>query len=101
MKKLYQKSSFFFISGNDKKCKNGQKPIIIVMVVSHHDHIVHSTNTAPTPALVGVAMAPSAMLQGFDGHGIRAPAPAPTSSVAFIGLEASLRLNIGLGLIWL
>ncbi|GKB85712.1 hypothetical protein Tco_0957984 [Tanacetum coccineum] len=64
------------------------------MVVSHHDHIVHSTNTAPTPALVGVAMAPSAMLQGFDGHGIRAPAPAPTSGVASIGLEASLRLNI-------
>ncbi|GJZ03769.1 early nodulin-like protein 14 [Tanacetum coccineum] len=62
---------FFFISGHDEKCRNGQKLIIIVMAVSHHDHVVRSTNTAPTPALVVVAMAPSAMLQGFDGHGIR------------------------------
>ncbi|GKB50061.1 hypothetical protein Tco_0900814 [Tanacetum coccineum] len=41
-------------------------------------------------------MAPSAMLQGFNRHGIRAPAPAPTSGVASIGLEASLGLNMGL-----
>ncbi|GJS87331.1 hypothetical protein Tco_0769967 [Tanacetum coccineum] len=46
-------------------------------------------------------MAPSAMLQGFNRHGIRAPAPAPTSGVASIGLEASLGLNMGLVvLVW-
>ncbi|GKE46741.1 hypothetical protein Tco_1477999 [Tanacetum coccineum] len=60
------------------------------VVEDHHDHVVHSTNTAPTPAPVGVAMAPSAMLQGFDGHGMRALDPAPTSGIASIGLEASL-----------
>ncbi|GKD07176.1 hypothetical protein Tco_1186861, partial [Tanacetum coccineum] len=37
-------------------------------------------------------MAPSATLQGFDGHGIRAPAPVPTSGVASIGLESSVGL---------
>nr|GEZ74214.1 hypothetical protein [Tanacetum cinerariifolium] len=64
-----------------------QKPVIIVMAVSHHDHVVHSTNTAPIPAHVGVAMAPSAMLQGFDGHGMRAQDPAPTLGIASIGVS--------------
>nr|GEY32666.1 early nodulin-like protein 14 [Tanacetum cinerariifolium]GEZ36969.1 early nodulin-like protein 14 [Tanacetum cinerariifolium] len=57
------------------------------MAVSHHDHVVHSTNTAPTPAPVDVAMAPSAMLQGFDGYGIRASDPALTSGIASIGVS--------------
>lgn len=102
--KFKRSGPFFFISGHDDKCKNGQKLIIIVMAVSHHDHVVHSTNNAPTPAPVptpGVAMAPSAMLQGFDGHGIRAPAPAPTSGVTSIGFEYSIGFILGLGLIWL
>nr|GEU50864.1 uncharacterized mitochondrial protein AtMg00810-like [Tanacetum cinerariifolium] len=63
--KLKRSGLFFFISGHDNKCKNGEKLIIIVMAVSHHDHVVHSTNTAPTPAPVGVEMAPSLTFQEY------------------------------------
>nr|GEV92699.1 hypothetical protein [Tanacetum cinerariifolium] len=77
-------------SGHDDKCKNGQKLIIIVMAVSQHDHVVHSTNIAPTPAPVGVEMAPSATLQACVGMGTVEFGLCVNCFAAKIGLEGNV-----------
>ncbi|KAI3502104.1 hypothetical protein L1887_30135 [Cichorium endivia] len=109
--KFTRSGPFFFISGHDGKCENGEKLVIIVMAVSHRTHFVHSTAAPPTPAsarptktpapptVPASAPMPSAMLQGTDRPKLmHAPAPA-TSSVASTGSGCWVALILGLGLV--
>ncbi|KAI3812267.1 hypothetical protein L1987_16974 [Smallanthus sonchifolius] len=88
--KFKRSGPFFFISGHDEKCENGEKLIIVVMAVRHHIPIVNSTTAPPTPAPVRAPeLAPAAVLQTTDGAKVHAPAPAisgvtPTGSVGLI-----------------
>ncbi|GJZ01028.1 early nodulin-like protein 1 [Tanacetum coccineum] len=81
---------------NDTLVFKYTKGLDSVLVVNEEAY--HSCNkTNPKEALEDAVR-----LQGFlRTSGLRAPAPAPTSGVASIGLEGSVRLIMGLGLIWL
>ncbi|KAD3641993.1 hypothetical protein E3N88_31217 [Mikania micrantha] len=75
---------FFFISGHDQKCENGEKLIIVVMAVRPHTPIVNSSVLAPpTPAPApALKLAPSSVLQTTDGTTTHAPAPAPAHAIS-------------------
>ncbi|KAM0059132.1 putative Phytocyanin domain, cupredoxin [Helianthus debilis subsp. tardiflorus] len=93
--KCKRSGPFFFISGHEQKCHNGQKLIIVVMAVRHHPRIVNST-TAPAPAPAR-DLAPSATLQTTEGITMHAPAPAPViSGVESIGFGGFVGLFSGL-----
>ncbi|XP_023743680.1 early nodulin-like protein 1 [Lactuca sativa] len=108
--KFTRSGPFFFISGHDGKCENGEKLWIVVMAVSHRTHTVHSTAAPPTPASAtlppttpappktAAAPMPSAMLQGTDKPKMHAPAPA-TSGVASTAFGGWVGLILGLGLV--
>ncbi|KAL8201500.1 hypothetical protein R6Q57_012839 [Mikania cordata] len=95
---------FFFISGHDQKCENGEKLIIVVMAVRHHTPIVNSSAIAPpTPAPApapALKLAPSSVLQTTDGTKIHVPAPAQAHAISGVASNTgSVGLIIsGLGL---
>lgn len=102
--KFTRSGPFFFISGHNDKCENGEKLIVAVMAVRHHKIMNSSTTAAPTPApapalALAPGLAPSATLQTADGKIVQAPAPAPANSgAAYIGSGGFLGLIWGLGL---
>lgn len=104
--KFTRSGPFFFISGHEDKCENGEKLIIVVMAVRHHSHIVNYVTAPPTqapaPAPVTTPVpSPSAMvLQGTDGSKRDAPTPAMANSgVASTGFSGWVGLILGFGLV--
>ncbi|XP_076948863.1 early nodulin-like protein 3 [Bidens hawaiensis] len=101
--KFTRSGPFFFISGHNDKCENGEKLIVVVMAVRHHKIVNSSTTAPPTPApapALAPELAPSATLQTADGKIVQAPAPAPANSgVAYIGSGGFVGLILGLSLI--
>ncbi|KVH95837.1 Cupredoxin [Cynara cardunculus var. scolymus] len=97
--KFTRSGPFFFISGHDDKCENGEKLIIVVLAVRNRRNIVNCDAAPPTPppTKTPAAVAPSTMAQGTDKPTTNAPAPS-TSAVASV-FGGSIELILGLGLV--
>lgn len=87
--KFDRSGPFFFISSNVENCQHGQKLIVVVLAVIHHQH--HHSNQSPSPSAPPSSPVPppaEAQPHGWSGpspmpspgpSGIEAPAPAPAS----------------------
>ncbi|KAI3728653.1 hypothetical protein L6452_17292 [Arctium lappa] len=98
--KFTRSGPFFFISGHDDKCENGEKLIIVVLAVRNRKQVEHSDSAPPTPPPTKTpALAPSTMVQGIDKPTINAPAPATNSAVTSTVFGGSVDLILGLGFV--
>ncbi|CAK8577028.1 unnamed protein product [Lathyrus sativus] len=84
--KLGDSGLYFFITGNVDHCKQGQKLVVLVMAVKHHN--------PPHTVVVPPSQAPESGLSGLD-----TPAPSP-SKASSVGVSVGFGVVVWVGLMF-
>ncbi|KAI5387828.1 early nodulin-like protein 2 [Lathyrus oleraceus] len=91
--KLGDSGLYFFITGNVDHCKQGQKLIVLVMAVRHHN--------PPSTVVVPPSQAPESGLWPplIHSSGLDAPAPSP-SKASCVGVSVGFGVVVWIGLMF-